>query len=147
MVLVIHVNDEMFRQALIELMDKGLLNKFVNLVFKYRLKDTEYVYMQYKIVKNNIVLNIFDNSRKNRFKGYIFTKNGNEISDNNIIYVNIDDCYQKYKEKKTKNKLFLIGALLKADRSEEKKEIIEYFEDKDIKKVLKKFFLGNSQIF
>ena len=33
------MNDEMFRQALIELMNLGLLNEFVNEVFEYNLKE------------------------------------------------------------------------------------------------------------
>ena len=65
------MNDEMFRQSLIEITDNNLLNEFINNIFEYKLNDDEYVYIQYKIVNNNIVLNIFDNAIDNRFIAYI----------------------------------------------------------------------------
>ena len=136
------MNDEMFRQSLIEFMNVGLLNEFVNIVFKYKLKDDESIYMQFKIVNGNIVLNIFDNSKKNRFRGYVFTnKNIDNEKDSNIIYVNIEDSYKRYKEKKTRNKLYLLGALLKSNNIDEKRDIIELFGNESIKKVLLKYFL------
>lgn len=131
----------MFRLALIDFMDAGILNKFVNEVFRYKLKDNEYVYMQYKIVKGSIVLNIFDNKKENRFKGYIFSDGTILDEKDNIVYIDTCECYKKYKNKRTKNKLYLIGALLKAKDDGEKEGIIRYFSSDDIKEILKKHFL------
>lgn len=133
------MNDEMLRLSLIELMNENLLNDFVNRIFKYRLKDGEYVYMQYKIVNDSIVLNIYDNSNSNRFKAYIFT-NENIDNDKDIYYINIEDCYDKYKNKGTRNKLNLLGALLKEKDNEEKKKIINYIDDNSMKNILLKHF-------
>lgn len=122
-------------------MEKDLLNKFVNEVFKYHLKDNEYVYIQYKIVKGNIVLNIFDNGKKNRFKSYVFTLL-DIPSDDNTIYINVKDCYDKYNKKRTKNKLYLVGALLFSKENGEKKDIIENIsDDMGIKYILYKYFI------
>ena len=136
---VIGMNDEMLRLSLIELMNENLLNDFVNSIFKYRLKDGEYVYMQYKIVNDNIVLNIYDNSNANRFKAYIFT-NENIDNDKDVYYINIEDCYHKYKNKGTRNKLNLLGALLKEQDNDEKKRIINYIDDNSMKNILLKHF-------
>ena len=133
------MNDEMLRLSLIELMNKNLLNAFVNKIFDYNLKDDEYIYMQYKIVNDNIVLNIYDNSNANRFKAYIFT-NDNIDNDKDVYYINIDRCYDKYKNKKTRNKLDLLGALLKEKDNDEKKIIINYIDDNGIKNILLKHF-------
>lgn len=131
----------MLRQALIEIMNRDLLNDFVNGIFKYKLACDEYVYMQYKIVKGNIVLNIFDNGKKNRFKAYIFTLD-DFMNEKNVMYINVKDCYLRYKEKRTKRNLFLLGALLYSDDCREKKEIIEsLFDDISIKYVLYKHFI------
>ena len=132
------MNDEMFRLCLIDFMNKDLLNDFVNKVFKYHLKDGQYIYMQYKIVNNNIVLNIYDNSINNRFKAYIFTEEKILSDDNNVYYINIDDCYKMYKKKETRNKINLIGALLREKDNNEKKKIINYIDNSDIKNILLK---------
>lgn len=137
---VIGMNDEMLRLSLIELMNENLLNDFVNSIFKYRLKDGEYVYMQYKIVNDNIVLNIYDNSNANRFKAYIFT-NENIDNDKDVYYINIEDCYHKYKNKGTRNKLNLLGALLKEQDNDEKKKIINYIDNNAVKNILLKHFV------
>ena len=134
------MNDEMLRLSLIDLMNEDLLNYFVNRVFKYRLKDGEYIYMQYKIVNDNIVINIYDNGKINRFKAYIFTNNDIIDDDRNVYYINIDKCYNKYKNKGTKNKLDLLGALLKEQDNNEKKKIINYIDDNGIKNILLKHF-------
>ena len=135
------MNDEMLRLSLIEIMNIGLLNNFINKVFGYKLGDSDFVYAQYKIVKGNIVLNIFDNTRNNRFKAFIFTTK-NIDNDKDTIYVNIKECYKKYKEKNTKKKLYLLGALLYTSNNTEKKEIIEsLFDDIKIKYVLYKNFI------
>lgn len=129
------MNDEPFRLSLIEIMNNDLLNDFVNCIFDYNLKKDEYVYIQYKIVNGNIILNIFDNSEDNRFKAYIFTDNETENQDDDIIYVNVGTCYQEYKNG-NKNKLILLGALLKSDNKDEKKEIIKSLFDNNIKNIL-----------
>ena len=138
--LVISMNDEMLRLSLIDLMNNNLLNEFVNDVFDYDLKNNEYIYMQYKIVDNNIVINIYDNNCDNRFKAYIFTNSDFEKDDDNFYYININECYNEYKRKKKLNNLFLIGVLLKEKSNEEKKKIIDYIENNDIKNILLKHF-------
>ena len=130
----------MFRLSLIEFMNNGILNDFVNEVFGYNLKKGDDVYIQYKIVKNNIILNIFDNNHKNRFKGYIFGNNSFEENDN-VIYINIEECYKLYKDGNCDSMLHLIGALLKTNKNSEKSDIIKKFLNKDIKEILMKFFI------
>ena len=55
------MNDEMFRLSLIDITNNDLLNDFVNNIFGYDFDfdNEEYVYIQYKIVSKNIVLNIY----------------------------------------------------------------------------------------
>jgi len=138
---VIYVNDEMLRLSLIDIMNMDLLNDFVNKIFGYRLGDNEFVYIQYKIVKGNIFLNIFDNFKKNRFRAFIYTLD-NIDSDDDTIYINVKDCYDKWKSRKTKKKLYLLGGLLYSNNNIEKKEIIEsLFDDVRIKYVLYKYFI------
>ena len=135
------VNDEMLRLSLIDIMNMDLLNDFVNKIFGYRLGDNEFVYIQYKIVKGNIFLNIFDNVKKNRFRAFIYTLD-NIDSDDDTIYINVKDCYDKWKSRKTKKKLYLLGGLLYSNNNIEKKEIIEsLFDDVRIKYVLYKYFI------
>ena len=102
------MNDEMFRLALIDITNADLLNDFINNIFGYDfdLKKEEYVYIQYKIVDNNIILNIYDNKNSNRFKAYIFTLNDID-SDENSRYINIKKEYDKYKSG-NRDKLFLL---------------------------------------
>ncbi len=138
--LVISMNDEMFRLSLIDLMNSNLLNEFVNSFFDYDLKDDEYIYMQYKIVDNNIVINIYDNNCDNRFKSYIFTNSVFENIDDGFYYININKCYSEYKRKKKLSNLFLIGVLLKEKSNEEKKKIINCVDNNDIKDILLKHF-------
>lgn len=130
------MNDEMLRRSLIDIMNNDLLNDFVNRVFKYRLKDNEYIYMQYKLVNNNIVLNIYDNSRNNRFKAYVFSLDEFSNDDDSVMYININNCYKKYKDNKTKNKLYLLGALLISKEEKEKRDIIDSLFDNDIRNIL-----------
>ena len=118
-----------------------LLNHFVNRIFGYRLGDNEFIYIQYKIVKENIVLNVFDNAKKNRFRAFIYTLD-NIDSDDDTTYINVKECYDSWKNKKTKKKLYLLGALLYNNDNQEKKEIIEsLFDDIRIKYVLYKYFI------
>lgn len=135
------MNDEMLRLSLIDIMNMDLLNDFVNRIFGYRLGDNEFVYIQYKIVKGNVVLNVFDNAKKNRFRAFIYTLD-NIDSDYDSMYINVKDCYDKWKNNKTKKRLYLLGALLYSNNNQEKKEIIEsLFDDVRIKYVLYKYFI------
>ena len=63
---------EIFRQVLIKLMEEGLLNDFISIVFDYNLEENDFIYAQYKIVNNEIVLDIFDNNKTNRFKFFLY---------------------------------------------------------------------------
>ena len=135
------MNDEMLRLSLIEIMNMDLLNDFVNRVFGYNLGDNEFVYIQYKIVKDNVVLNVFDNTKNNRFRAFVFTLDDID-SDDDTMYINVTYYYDKWKNKKTKKKLYLLGALLYSNVNDEKKEIIEsLFDDVRIKYVLYKYFI------
>ena len=84
------MNDEMFRLALVDITNADLLNDFVNDIFGYDfdLRNEEYVYIQYKIVDNNVILNIYDNKNSNRFKAYIFTLS-DIASDGTSRYINV----------------------------------------------------------
>lgn len=131
----------MLRLSLIDIMNMGLLNNFVNRIFGYRLGNNEFVYIQYKIVKGNIVLNLFDNAKKNRFRAFIYTMD-NIDSDDDTMYINVKECYDNWKNNKTKKRLYLLGALLYSTNNQEKKEIIEsLFDDVRIKFVLYKHFI------
>lgn len=135
------MNDEMLRLSLIDIMNMNLLNAFVNRIFGYRLVDNEFVYIQYKIVKGNIVFNVFDNAIRNRFRAFIYTMD-NIDSDDDTTYINVKECYNKWKDNSSKKKLYLLGALLYTNINKEKKEIIEsLFDDIRIKYVLYKYFI------
>ena len=94
------MNDEIFRLSLIDVMNEGLLNDFVNDIFGYDfdIKKEEYVYIQYKILGDNIILNIYDNKNSNRFKAYIFTLNDID-STGNSRYINVKKEYDKFGKK------------------------------------------------
>lgn len=135
------MNDEMFRLSLIDITNNDLLNDFVNNIFDYDfdLKKGEYVYIQYKIISGNIILNIYDNKNSNRFKAYIFTLN-NIKSDDNSIYINVNNEYNKYK-RGSKNNLCLLSSLLISKNSNEKKEIIESLFSGKTKDIFNHYFL------
>mgnify|MGYP006916133843 CR=1 FL=1 len=135
------MNDEMFRLSLIDFMNENLLNDFVNNFFDYNLIDGEYIYMQYKIVNGNIVLNIYNNSDVNRFKAYIFTNDNFVNEDDDVYYINIDDCYNSYINDASRDKISLLGALLKEQDNNEKKKIINYLDDNSMKDILLKHFV------
>lgn len=141
MKLVKIMNDEMFRLSLIDITNNDLLNDFVNNIFGYDfdLKKEEYVYIQYKIISGNIILNIYDNKNSNRFKAYIFTLN-NIKSDDNSIYINVNNEYDKYKIG-SKNSLCLLSSLLISKNSNEKKEIIESLFSGKTKDIFSHYFL------
>ena len=138
--MVIVMNDEMLRLSLIDFMNNNLLNEFVNIVFDYHLRENEYIYMQYKIINNNIVINIYDNNDNNRFKVFVFTNNYLENSNDEFYYIDINKSYKEYRDN-ISNKLYLIGALLNEQNNEEKKNLINYIENNDIRNILLKHFI------
>ncbi len=135
------MNDEMFRLALIDITNDDLLNDFVNDIFEYDfdLKKEEYVYIQYKVVGDNIILNIYDNKNSNRFKAYIFTLNDID-SNGNSRYINVKKEYDKYKND-NKDKLCLLSSLLFTKDNNEKIEIINSLFSGKIKDIFNHYFL------
>lgn len=131
----------MFRLALVDITNADLLNDFVNDIFGYDfdLRNEEYVYIQYKIVDNNIILNIYDNKNSNRFKAYIFTLNDID-SDGTSRYINVKKEYDKYK-KGNKDKLCLLSSLLFTKDNNEKIEIINSLFSGKIKDIFSHYFL------
>lgn len=135
------MNDEMFRLALVDITNADLLNDFVNDIFGYDfdLRNEEYVYIQYKIVDNNVILNIYDNKNSNRFKAYIFTLSDID-SDGTSRYINVKKEYDKYK-RGNKDKLCLLSSLLFTKDNNEKIEIINSLFSGKIKDIFSHYFL------
>lgn len=135
------MNDEMFRLSLIDVMNEGLLNDFVNDIFGYDfdIKKKEYVYIQYKVLGDNVILNIYDNKNNNRFKAYIFTMNDID-NDEDTKYINVKEEYDKYKNG-NKEKITLMASLLLSKNNNEKKEIIESLFSGKIKDIFSHYFL------
>ena len=135
------MNDEIFRLSLIDVMNEGLLNDFVNDIFGYDfdIKKVEYVYIQYKILGDNVILNIYDNKNNNRFKAYIFTMNDID-NDEDTKYINVKEEYDKYKNG-NKEKFTLMASLLLSKKNNEKKEIIESLFSGKIKDIFSHYFL------
>ena len=131
----------MFRLALIDITNDDLLNDFVNDIFEYDfdLKKEEYVYIQYKVVGDNIILNIYDNKNSNRFKAYIFTLNDID-SNGNSRYINVKKEYDKYKND-NKDNLCLLSSLLFTKDNNEKIEIINSLFSGKIKDIFNHYFL------
>lgn len=135
------MNDEIFRLSLIDVMNEGLLNDFVNDIFGYDfdIKKEEYVYIQYKILGDNVILNIYDNKNNNRFKAYIFTMNDID-NDEDTKYINVKEEYDKYKNG-NKEKITLMASLLLSKNNNVKKEIIESLFSGKIKDIFSHYFL------
>ncbi len=135
------MNDEIFRLSLIDVMNEGLLNNFVNDIFGYDfdIKKEEYVYIQYKVLGDNVILNIYDNKNNNRFKAYIFTMNDID-NDEDTKYINVNEEYDKYKNG-NKEKITLMASLLLSKNNNEKKEIIESLFSGKIKDIFSHYFL------
>lgn len=131
----------MFRLALVDITNADLLNDFVNDIFGYDfdLRNEEYVYIQYKIVDNNVILNIYDNKNSNRFKAYIFTLSDID-SDGTSRYINVKKEYDKYK-RGNKDKLCLLSTLLFTKDNNEKIEIINSLFSGKIKDIFSHYFL------
>ena len=100
-----HDRKEIFRQILIKLMNTGLLNEFISIVFNYDLDRNDFIFAQYKIINGDVTLEIFDNNNVNRFNAYVFVENSKNITiekevNNNTsaTYLYLDNCYKKYKK-------------------------------------------------
>ena len=117
------------------------INDFVNDIFGYDfdIKKEEYVYIQYKILGDNVILNIYDNKNNNRFKAYIFTMNDID-NDEDTKYINVKEEYDKYKNG-NKEKITLMASLLLSKNNNEKKEIIESLFSGKIKDIFSHYFL------
>lgn len=134
---------EVFRQILIRLMDEGLLNDFISIVFDYNLEDNDFIYAQYKIVDNNVILNIFDNNKKNRFNAYVFVEDSFNImlekevkDDTSITYLYLDNCYKKYKEKEKLTNLIKLACCFRVEKREEFNNLIKGIFPKEIEKII-----------
>lgn len=138
---MIYVNDEAFRLSLIDITNLDLLNDFVNDIFKYDMvfDNKEYVYIQYKIINNNVVINIYDNKDSNRFKAYIFTLS-DITNDDGTTYINVKDEYDKYLNGDM-NKICLLSSLLISNNNNEKRDIIEHLFTGKIKEIFSHYFL------
>lgn len=136
------MNDEMFRLSLIDVMNANLLNGLVNTIFGYDFNENEYVYIQYKLINGNVVLNIFDNKDSNRFKAYIFCHNDIANDDNDAFYINVDEAYKRFLENNGKiDNVSLIGALLVSKDNNEKREIIDSLFDATTRDIFYKHFI------
>ena len=131
---------EVLRLILLELEKEGLLNKFVNIVFNYKLKDGDYIYIQYKVANGNITLNIFDNNDVNQFNGYVFLDEDNsdyiksEVVDNTSInFVYLKRCLKLYHDSRKQDNLVLFGVWLAGDNT-----IVSELFESDILKIFKK---------
>lgn len=134
---------EIFRQILISLMEKGLLNEFVSIVFDYDLEANDFIYAQYKIVNKEMILEIFDNNKANRFNAYIFVEKSNDKyieknTKNNtaITYLYLDNCYKKYKEDKNVSNLIKLASSFRVKSQEEFNELIKGIFPKEIENII-----------
>lgn len=134
---------EIFRQILINLMNKGYLNEFISITFNYNLEDNDFIYAQYKIIDNNVMLDIFDNNKENRFNAYIFVEDSENIliekeinKDASITYLYIDNCYKKYKEKKRISNLLKLSASFRVKDIKELKNLIKNMYPKEIENII-----------
>lgn len=134
---------EIFRQILITLMNEGYLNDFISITFNYNLENNDFIYAQYKIIDNNVILDIFDNNVKNRFNAYIFVEDSENIliekevnQDASITYLYIDNCYKKYKEKKKLTNILKLAASFRVKDIKEFQDLIEGIYPSQIEKII-----------
>ena len=134
---------EIFRQVLISLMNNGYLNEFISITFNYSLEDNDFVFAQYKIIDNNVILDIFDNNVENRFNAYVFVENSNDIliekqvnKSASITYLYIDNCYKKFKEKKRLSNLLKLAASFRVKDINEFNYLIKGIYPKEIEKII-----------
>ena len=134
---------EIFRQILIKLMEEGLLNDFISITFNYNLKENDFIFAQYKIIDKNIMLDIFDNNKKNRFNAYIFVEDSDNIllekeinKDASITYLYIDNCYKKYKKNKKISNLLKLAASFRVKDINELNNLIKDTYPKEIEIII-----------
>ena len=134
---------EIFRKILIRLMDEGYLNEFISTTFNYNLEENDFIYAQYKIIDNNIILDIFDNNKKNRFNAYIFVEDSEDILiekqvnlDASITYLYMDNCYKKFKENKKLTNLLKLAASFRTLNFREFKNLIKNTYSKEIENII-----------
>lgn len=136
--------NDILKKILLELIDNNLLNEFINIIFNYKLKNDDIVYIQYKIVKEELILDIFDNSENRKFNVYVFKK-GNRKNPIEIIkeqstsinYINMSACYKEYKKNNKTTNIIKLGALFKVKNKEEFNEIINNIFPKEINTIIK----------
>ena len=133
---------EIFRRILVSLMENGLLNDFISIVFDYDLEQNDFIYAQYKLINKEIILEIFDNNKSNRFNAYVFVENSedkfienNSNKNTSITYLYIDNCYKKYKEEKNVSNLIKLASSFRVTK-EEFKELIQGIFTKEIENII-----------
>ena len=136
---------EIFRQVLIKLMNEGYLNDFISIVFNYNLEENDFIYAQYKIIDNNVILDIFDNNKKNRFNAYIFVEDSENIliekevnNDASITYLYLDNCYKKYKKTQRLSNILKLAVSFRVNSKEEFNDLIKGIFPKEIEKIIYK---------
>ena len=138
-----HDRKEIFRQILIKLMNKGLLNEFISIVFNYDLDRNDFIFAQYKIINGDVTLEIFDNNNVNRFNVYVFVENSKNITiekevNNNtsVIYLYLDNCYKKYKNNYKVDNLIKLALSFRVETINEFNKLILNLFPKKIEKII-----------
>ena len=138
-----HDRKEIFRQILIKLMNTGLLNEFISIVFNYDLDRNDFIFAQYKIINGDVTLEIFDNNNVNRFNAYVFVENSKNITiekevNNNtsVIYLYLDNCYKKYKNNYKVDNLIKLALSFRVETINEFNKLILNLFPKKIEKII-----------
>ena len=138
-----HDRKEIFRQILIKLMNTGLLNEFISIVFNYDLDKNDFIFAQYKIINGDVTLEIFDNNNVNRFNVYVFVENSKNITiekevNNNtsVIYLYLDNCYKKYKNNYKVDNLMKLALSFRVETINEFNNLISNLFPKKIEKII-----------
>lgn len=138
-----HDRKEIFRQILIKLMNTGLLNEFISIVFNYDLDKNDFIFAQYKIINGDVTLEIFDNNNVNRFNVYVFVENSKNITiekevNNNtsVIYLYLDNCYKKYKNNYKVDNLIKLALSFRVETINEFNKLILNLFPKKIEKII-----------
>ena len=138
-----HDRKEIFRQILIKLMNTGLLNEFISIVFNYDLDRNDFIFAQYKIINGDVTLEIFDNNNVNRFNAYVFVENSKNITiekevNNNtsVTYLYLDNCYNKYKNNYKVDNLIKLALSFRIETINEFNKLILNLFPKKIEKII-----------
>ncbi len=138
-----HDRKEIFRQILIKLMNTGLLNEFISIVFNYDLDRNDFIFAQYKIINGDVTLEIFDNNNINRFNAYVFVENSKNITiekevNNNtsVTYLYLDNCYKKYKNNYKVDNLIKLALSFRIETINEFNKLILNLFPKKIEKII-----------